>query len=296
VTDRSALRWLSLPLLLPSLLLVAEPARCSPADNAAGPAARGVLEPRDVSVVVEVPREGLWRPAQGDFVCPETVCVRDEQGRMLECVSREPGRGQYRVRLDGCIRFCADEAGREVSLRFQYRPRRVAVLPAVVHADYEDALPTMQETLTRELGERGFIIASDDDLADALAQLRAEPSSSPEGLSPDRLSAVAKLLDAAYLLLPGVSADEAGVLAGFRGYSWVTGSAKSAHTTATAVTRNYMNAAVGITVFDGVCGEVVFEKVSDGSKRVRFRRFGPARRDLIRDLSARLVADWRQLP
>jgi len=284
-----------LSLLIPAALLLAAMGGWSAAADATDSAGRGVLEAREVSVVVEVPTEGLWRSPQADFVCPETVVVRDSQGSRLTCVSTDPGKGQYRARLDGCVRFCTEDVGKKVSVRYEYRPHRIAILPPVAGAAYEDALPTMRETLTRELGERGFVVASDDDLADALVRLRSSGAATPQGLAPATVSAVAESMDAAYLLLPGVDANEDSVFAGLHSYTWVTGSSTSAraHTTASAVNLRYMNVAAGITVFDAVLGDVIFERVVEGSKRVRFRQFAPARRALIQELTARIVSEWR---
>jgi len=260
------------------------------ADTPAAEQARelGVLAPVAVSAEMTVPRGDLWRPAQGVFVCPDTVCVRGEQGKRLEAVSGEPRTGQYRVRLDGCVRFANDDAGRRVSVSYDYRPRRVAVLPAEAGSEYADALPMLLETLTEQLQSRGFVFALSDDVADALVRTREDA-----GVATDIVTALARRLDAAYVLLPGVGATENEVLAGFQSHVWVSGSGRSAYGTATPVRREYMDAAVGMTVFDGANGSIVFERTAASTKRVRFRRFGPARRDMIRELTERLVREWR---
>ena len=238
----------------------------------------------------------LWRPPQGDFACSDTMCIRDEKGQRLESVGDDPGANQYRVRLDGCIRFAPADRGKRFTIEYQYRPRRVAILPAVLGSDYQDAAPTLLETVRRQLEPRGFLFASADDVADSFVQERVgegSPAGSAERLSAAAIRTLARSIDAAYLLLPGVDASENEVLAGFQTHTWISGSGRSAHSTSTASERHYMNAAVGLLVFDGTTGEPVFEDVAAGSKRVRFRQFGPARRDLIRDLTRRLVTQWR---
>ena len=277
--------------------LSSAPASTEPVDPAAADSQTlGVLAPVSVSLEAAIPRDGLWQPSQGSFLCPDTVCVRDERGKRLEAVSASPQKGQYRVRLDGCIRFASDDASRRVTISYQYRPRRAVVLPVVAGTDYQDAVPTLLETLTGELQSRGFVAASPDDTADALAELRSVAASGPPNLTPQLVAALASKLDAAYVLLPAVDADEEAILAGFQSHTWIAGSGRSAHTVASRTAVHVMNVAVGITAFDGATGETAAQETAVGSKRVTFRQFGPARRSLVRELAGRVIAKWREIP
>jgi len=270
------------------------------------PTALGVLEPVSVAVQVTVPSDGLWRSPYGSFVCADTVEVKDEKGARLLPVTEEPQTRQYRVRLDGCLRFCKQDAHKRVSVSYQYRPRRAALLPARASTDYQDAVPTLEEVLAAELRSHGFVLASQDDVADALVAIEREASSGPSSETEpgDGLVALAHRVNAAYLVLPSVDADEASVLAGFytygsaRGNATATGntvseSARSYQVT-TPVAKNTMQVAVGLAVYQGATGEVVTEQTKSGSKRVHFREFGPARRSLIRDLVPGLAMRWRE--
>jgi hypothetical protein len=282
----------------------AEPTDASvPAEQ---PAALGVLEPVSVAVQVAIPRDGLWRSLHGSFVCADTIEVRDEKGARLLPVTEEPQTRQYRVRLDGCLRFCKQDAHKRVSVSYQYRPRRAALLPARASTDYQDAVPTLEEVLAAELRARGFVLASQDDVADALTAIERQASSGPSsGSEPvDGLVALAHRVNAAYLVLPSVDADEASVLAGFYSYGSARGNATAAgnsvsesatsYQVTTPVAKNMMQVAVGLAVYQGTTGEVVTEQTKSASKRVHFREFGPARRSLIRDLVPGLVTRWRE--
>ncbi len=270
------------------------------------PAALGVLEPVSVAVQVTIPHDSLWRSPHGSFVCADTVEVRDEKGVRLLPVTEEPQTRQYRVRLDGCLRFCKQDAGKRVSVSYQYRPRRAALLPARASTDYQDAVPTLEEVLAIELRAHGFVLASQDDVADALVAIEHQASSGPSSETEpgDGLVALAHRVNAAYLVLPSVDADEASVLAGFYTYGSARGNATAMDNSVsesatslqvtTSVAKNMMQVAVGLAVYQGATGEVVTEQTKSGSKRVHFRQFGPARRSLIRDLVPGLVTRWRE--
>lgn len=279
-------------LAVPFALALEEPAIPSATDVNA----LGVLPSVAASVEATIQQDGLWKSAQSSFLVPETVYVRDQQGKPLETVTSNPQKGQYHVRLDGCIRFAGQDSGRHVTISYHYRPRQVAVLPVVAGTDYQDAVPTLLETLTKDLESRGFIMASPDDTADALVELRSTAASWTGEFTPQLVTVLATRLNAAYILLPVVDADENTVLAGFQGYTWVTDSGRSAHTVATQTKRHVMNVAVGITAFYGTTGNVAAQQTAEGSKRVHFRQFGPARRSLVRELTTRVVAKWRETP
>jgi len=276
------------------LLLIASPSVS--AQEASVVPALGILAPKQAEVKIEVPKSGLWRPVQGDFVCADTVSVLDDSGRRIDPVTTDPKKGQYRVRLDGCLRFSAENKGTRLIVRYQYRPRRVAVLPPILGTDYEDALPALHETLNAELERRGFVPASGDDLADAIARVRQASGSNDAELGAETLRALASSLNVAYLLLPALAATDSEVFAGYQSHTWPSTSGRSTHTTATAYNRHYMDVAAGMTCYDGLTGRTVFQQTTTGSKRVRFRQFGPARRDLVRELTTRLLSQWREPP
>jgi hypothetical protein len=257
-----------------------------------GSSALGVLEARDASFTVKVPKEPLWRPPHDGFVSIDTIRVLHDRGQAFSFATSDPGKGQCRVRLDGCIRFSSEDIGRRVTISYQYRPRRIAFLPGIAGTDYQDALPTMREVLVEELSARGFVMASPDDTADAIARLRQSSASDPQ-LASEWVAALAHALDVAYVLLPGVDATESSVLAGFQTHAWVDADGDSVHGSTTPVNRSVMEVAVGVTVFDGATGNNLDQRTAAGSKRVRFHRPGPTRRSLIRELTTRVVAQWR---
>jgi hypothetical protein len=275
-----------------------------------GPVELGVLDPVEASFDVEVPRDRLWRAPHGRLVLPESVVVRDVEGQRLACVESSPTQGQYRPRLDGCIRFSRDDVGRKVHVTYEYRPLRVGLLPPLVATDYEDAYPTMLEVLTQEAERRGFVLADPDEVADGIVELKiTHPSQYPK---------LAKQLNVASLVLAGIAASADEVFAGFQSHTSGSGSGSvnvhgtvssspysgsgtvqgtgSSHvrmhstTSTSAVYKDMMLVTVGLQVYDGASGELIGEVYRADSKRVRFRRFGPTRRSLTRHLTEKAVS------
>ncbi len=275
-----------------------------------GPVQLGVLDPVEASFDVEVPRDRLWRAPHGPLVLLDTVVVRTADGQRLECVESSPTQGQYRPRLDGCLRFAKEDVGKKVRVTYEYRPLRVGLLPPVVASDYEDAYPTMLEVLTQEAERRGFVFADPDEVADAIVEMKVtHPSQYPK---------LARRLNVASLVLAGIAASADEVFAGFSSHTSGSGSGSvdvhgtvssspysgsgtvhgsgSSHvsthstTSTSAVYKDVMLVAVGLQVFDGASGDLIGEVYRADSKRVRFRRFGPTRRSLTRHLTEKAVS------
>jgi len=274
------------------------------------PVELGVLDPVEARFDVKVPRDRLWRAPHGRLVVLDTVVVRTRDGEHLESVDGSPTEGQYRPRLDGCLRFAREDVGKKVCVTYQYRPLRVGLLPPIVATDYEDAYPTMLEVLTQEAKRRGFVLADPDEVADAIVEL--------EVTGPSQYPKLARRLNVASLVLGGIAASGDQVFAGFQSHSRGSGSGSvNLHGTATsspysgsstvhgtgsshvtthsttstsAVYKNVMLVAVGLQIYDGASGHLIGEVYRADSKRVLLRRFGPTRRSLARDLTERAVS------
>ncbi len=254
----------------------------------------GVLSPVQVTVQVTVPKGGLWRSPQSSFVLTDTVSMVTERGQALQRCEGEPQRGQFRCRLDGAIRFAVEDSGQRVQVNYQYRPRRIAMLPAVADTGYRDAVPILREALAEELTKRGFVVVPADDVADALAAAGGATTSASAALLPTQWASLARQLDAAYLLAPTVAADQSSALGGFYGHTYRSPSGTSETHSMGRVDVRMMEAAVGVTVLDGATGELAAQHARSESHRVRLRHFAAARRDLIRDLAGQVVVAWRE--
>ncbi len=248
----------------------------------------GVLPPVTAEVEAKIPNDCLVRLPQGDFVIGESAAVRYTKGPRLLRVADEPGQGQFRARLDGGLRFSKQDVGKAVAISYEYCPRRVAILSVECDTNYQDAGPILRQALSGELGKRGFVIVPEDDVADAAAE-----SGGLSEWKPERLAAVGLRLQAAYLLRPGVGAEEGRVLTGSIGQVETVGGHNTI--TTTPVVRNMMSVAVAMDVITGDAGTVLTRRVRSGSARVRFRRFAPTRQSLIEELATALVRDWREV-
>lgn len=257
----------------------------------------GLLDAVAASVDFEVPRDRMWPAPHARLVVVETLVICTPEGDRLERTNVSPEKGQYRPRLDGCVRFSQEDVGRKLRATYEYTPVRVALLPPIITTDYEDAWPTMLEVLTKEASARGYVFANADDVADSLVNLRIT--------SPDQYPELARELDLGALIVAGIGASSEQVLAGFEsmGGTTITGKVSDTgagtgsvdgHTTGPirmdAVYKSIMHVTVGLLVYDGATGVVIGEADRSDSKRVLLRRFGPTRRDLARHLTEKVVA------
>jgi hypothetical protein len=269
----------------------------------AAPLALGVLPPAAVEIKVEVPPDGLWRAPQSTFVCADTLVVMDTKGNVLPRATEEPRQGQFAWRPEGVVRFSREDAGRGVVVRYQFSPRRVAVLDAATPTDYPDAVPLLGQVLAEELGKRGLIPVSAKELADAAAAVSLGPASPHALPSSEKLMALARRVNAAYVVVPGVAVghySNPGTVD--VGIEWPQDRVGDQHprnpveepSVPVPVTHDRLSGGVRITVVEGATGATITDQVKSGSQPVHWRRFSAARRALVRDLAAQVVAAWRE--
>ena len=266
----------------------------------------GVLAPVAVEMRVRVPDGGLWRAPQSTFVCSDTLLVFDAERKPLPRAAGEPQQGQFSWRPGGIVQLSPEDAGRKLIVCYEYAPRRVAVLAAVIPADYPDAVPMLEQALAEELGKRGFITVPPRAVADAAAAVDLGPAS-PRALPPaEKLATLAERLNAAYLLVPGVAiarSSEFGTLdteielpRDRVGEKHPRNPLEKEPTLVLPVTRDRLYGAVRLRVVNGATGAVLDDLAVSASQRVRFRRFSPARRSLVRNLAGQVVTAWRAPP
>jgi hypothetical protein len=263
-----------------------------------------VLPPVAVEMKVEVPRDGLWRAPQSTFVCADTLVVMDANRNPLSRATEAPRQGQFAWRPEGVVRFSPEDAGRRAVVRYQFSPRRVAVLDAATPTDYPDAVPLLGQALAEELGKRGLITVSAKELADAAAAVSLAPAS-PRTLPPsEKLMALAHRVNAAYVILPGVAVGHYSSPGTVDvGIEWPQDRVGEQHpmnpmeeepSVPVPVTHDRLSGGVRIAVVDGATGATITDRVKSGSQPVRWRRFSAARRALVRTLAAQVVAAWRE--
>jgi hypothetical protein len=266
----------------------------------------GILAPVAVEMRVRVPHDGLWRAPQSTFVCSDTLLVMDAKRKPLPRATGDPQQGQFSWRPGGIVQLSPEDAGRKLVVCYEYAPRRVAVLDAVIPADYPDAVPMLEQALAEELSKRGFIIVPARVVADAAAAVALGPAS-PGALPPaEKLATLAQRLNAAYVLVPGVAiarGSEFGTLdteielpRDRVGERHPRNPLEDEPTLILPVTRDRLYGAVLLSVVDGVTGALVTDLAVSASQRVRFRRFSPARRSLVRNLAGQVVTAWRAPP
>jgi len=289
---------------LPCLLLWAVAGCAAGAAQSSAPQL-GVLAPVQVEAQVRVPDDGLWRSPHSTFVCADTIRIVPEKGQPLERSEGEPQRGQFQCRPDGSMKFTAADAGRSLVVRYQFRPRRVAVLDAATPSDYPDIVPLLRTALTEELGRRGFVAMSAKEVMDAAAAV-ALGAASPGSMPPsEKLAALAQRMNAAYVVVPGVAVTQNSKLGSVdSGIPWPEEKPErhprpyrgEEPTVPVPVSQHRFYGGVRITVVDGTSGSVVTDQVRWDYQRVRLYRFSPARRALVRRLAGQVVAAWREPP
>jgi len=305
-----AVLWLAAVVLL--LVTVAT------AEEGVSPQDLGVLDPVQVEERVVVPKTGLWRAPQGDFVCADSVSVSPESGRALLRRAREPRLGQFSYQLEGAIVFPNAEVGRQFTARYQFRPRRVALLAAATPTGHQSAPSGLEQALTEELGKRGFVVVPAQEVREAAARL-ALGAITPRALPPpEKLAALARGTNTAYVLVPGVAVRQHSRPGEFdtgipipsqykpgrlpdpffdvprerRTRPW-TPVLEEEPTLVLPTTHYRLYGGVRLVVVAGATGAVLHDETGSGSQRVRWRRFSSARRSLVQSLAAQAVVRWR---
>jgi hypothetical protein len=263
----------------------------------------GVLAAVRAEAHVVVPEDGLWRAPQGDFICADSISVSPESGPPLIRRARAPRPGQFSYQPDGAIVFAAADVGREFTVRYQFRPRRVVLLDAATPTDYPDAPAVVGQALAEELGKRGFVVVSAQEVKGAAARLALE-AITPHALpAPERLAALAQQTNAAYVLIPGVAVKQDSKPGEFDTGIPIPQDEREKRSRSVFVeeptlilpTTHYrLYGAARLAIADGATGAVVSDVSTSSSQRVRAYRFSPARRSLMRRLAAQVVAAWRQ--
>ena len=266
----------------------------------------GVLAPVQAECRIIGRESGVWWPPHASFVCADTLQVSDDRGRAFEPVSSEPQRGQFALGPRGAIRFSPEDAGRRIIVRYQFRPRRAAILAGVPDSDCPDALPMFGEALSEVLGKRGFVMVPTAEVAEAAEAEGLGAISLLDPPSAEKLAALVKRLSAAYLLVP---------YADVTSYSQ-SGSAEieipaptdrpgdvhpsmgpfpgDVESIPVPVTRHSLQAGVRVSVIEGATGKVVWDPICYANRVVHLRQFTSARRELMRELAEQVVVVWRE--
>lgn len=288
-------------LLVPSALILTA-GRCRAEET--GTPALGVLPPVTVEMQVTVPPEGLWRAPQSSFVRPDTVLVLDARKSPLPRAAAEPRRGEFGLQPEGVIRFSPEDAGRRLFVRYQFSPRRVALLEAAIPTDYPDTAPLLGQALAEELGTCGFVVVPAKEAAQAAAAV-GMGAACPHALPPpEKLAAFAQRVNAAYVLIPGIAighfSEGASVDTGIErprdkvGEQHPRNPLEEEPTIALPVTRHRLSGGVRLAVVDGATGAVITDQVQSSIQKVRLYRFSAARKTLVRNLAQQIVAAWRE--
>ncbi len=269
----------------------------------------GVLAPVQVECRIIGRQGGVWWPPASSFVLAETLQVTDDRGTAFEPVAGDPQRGQFAWRAEGAIKFSPEDAGRRIIVRYQFRPRRAAILAGVPDNDYRDALPMFGEALSEELPKRGFVIVSAAEVAEATAAEGLGEIALLDPPSAEKLAALAKRLNAAYLLAPYVDVTHFGIPGEVevtvpvptdrpdrpgdtypRAQPFPTGE----ESVPVPVTRHSLQAGVRVSVVEGATGKVVMDPIKYATRAVHLRQFATARRELLQDLAGQVVVAWRE--
>ena len=267
----------------------------------AAPPSLGVLSPVTVEMRVRVPREGCWQAPQGGLVFLDSVLVEADQ-RPLPRATAEPGPGEFAVQPGGLLRFSTKEVGRRVRVRYQYAPRRVALLVTeAVTRDPESAGPLYQ-ALTTELTARGFVVLSAKEVADAVAEADLGRLAAATPLPPEKLARLSRRLNAAHLLLPDITVwpvtkgPTTYVVPKPREGAGAEHPRDPFDRTPPALRTSVEHGFAGqarLVVVDGVTGAVTSDLSRSTEQTNASGRPAAARTTLVRDLARGVVAAWQ---
>jgi len=290
-------------------LLLAFCAYGAAVEQAPGTPELGVLAPVQAECRIIGRQSGVWWPPASSFVCADTLQVTDDGGTAFEPVTGEPQRGQFSWRAEGVVHFSPEDAGRRIIVRYQFRPRRLAILAGVPDKDYPDALPMFGEALSEEVGKRGFVVVPPKEVAEATSAEGLGAISLLDPPSAEKLAALARRLNAAYLLMPYVGITHYGVPGEVevevprptdrpdrpgdaypRSQPFPTGE----ESVPVPITRHSLQAGVRLSVVEGATGKAVMDPIKYATRAVRLRQFASTRRELLRDLAGQVVVAWRE--
>jgi hypothetical protein len=265
------------------------------------PPSLGVLPPVTVELRVRVPREGCWQTPQGGLVFLDSVLVEADLGPLPRAAA-EPGPGEFAVQPAGVLRFSTKEAGRRVRVRYQYAPRRVALLETeAVTRDPESAGPLYQ-ALTKELTARRFVVLRAKEVADAAAEADLGRVAAATPLPPDKLARLSRRLNAAHLFLPDVSVwpftngPSTNVVPKPREAAGAEHPRDPFDRTPPALRTSVEHGFAGqvrLVAVDGVTGAVARDQSRSTEQTYSTGRPAAAQTTLVRDLAREVVAAWQ---
>lgn len=244
----------------------------------------GVGEIAQATRAVTIPgveEESLFQFPAGHAVDADSVALWSEAREWKRSEDRSPEGGTYSVLYGRALRFSPEDAGREVTVKYQYRPVRLA-LPEPVdlsNLDYQGAY--LEEVLTERLAERGFEIIPPAEVRLAATGMRLSFGPAIEGdgtsLPVEKIAELAQMLDAGYVLVSGIG---------------------NVQSDAESVVKRVVCSRVSVRLYDGESGDLIFSRSRSASETQLkgigglFQSSEKARKSLIRVSVAELLADY----
>ena len=251
---------------------------------------RGLAPAVRVTETLAIPDDGLWRAPQRPFILPETLQVYDRSSVHFRRVDGDPGKGEYRLRLDGAIRFNAKDKGRKVTVAYTYEPRRFVLLSPLT-SDYGNEIPVLTRATTEALAAHGLVKVPVDDEADAVARFKKQH---PEGLDDTGRAKLylrlAEECNAAYIVLQAVGSSDQDVMNGLQ--SWTSFNRGGVFSAAYPTKVATVSTCVGFLIWDGNTGNLLYHQTRSRWDTVTFRNFSGTRKSLIEDLVPKAIAEW----
>jgi putative serine protease PepD len=245
------------------------------------PASVGLLPAKQTSVHLKAPRGGdlTVRLAESLFVNPETVnATFTDTGQQLTRVTRMPQAGEFRSVSGGLLYFAEGDAGKSLTVQYEYNVQRAAVLPCVNATDFPELPDMTRNAVADELKRRGFEIipfAEVDAAARAASiNISATAFGRSDAVSPESIRQLAAGTNAALVVYCAVATGAGADFNIMVGMMPVQGTG------------------VFLALFDGHTGKDLFTKAYSESKSVMFGGRRKGRENCVKNAPRRMLDEF----
>ncbi len=223
----------------------------------------------------------MWQFPSGHSVKEDSVEVWCGAKQWARFDGESPLAETYRMLYGKALLFNPGDAGRQVSVRYRYRPIRLALAEPINLSDLDYQGSYLEKTLLERLYERRFEVVLPDEVRLAATSLRISFGPAIEGdgtsLDAEKMTKLADLLGVTYVLISGIG---------------------NTQSDAQAITRRMVASRITIRLYDSETGSLLFGSSRSASEKQLKGILGlgqssrKARESLIRVSVAELLADY----
>ncbi|MFB3880899.1 MAG: S1C family serine protease [Armatimonadota bacterium] len=245
------------------------------------PASVGLLEPQRGIAHLKVPKSGdlTVRLPEGLFVNTASVEARlDDGDQALSRVTRAPAAGEFRAVDGGIVYFAQGDAGKAVTLTYDYNVQRVAILACVNTTDFPELSDMTRNAAADELRRRHFEVIPfaevDAAVSGASINISATAFGGSDAVEPESIRQIASDTNAAVVIYSAVASGTD------VSYNIISGA------------MPVQGTGVFLALFDGHTGKDLFTKVYAESRGVMFGGRRRGRESCVKNAPRRILDEY----